>query len=46
MLKREEITSETSSSLIINLNVNFREKIKKNFAELNCTNEINEAEIS
>ena len=47
ILKREEITNKTSSSfLIINLRINFREEIKKNFAELNYINEINEIKIS
>ena len=46
MLRREEIMSETLSSLIINLNVNFHKEIKKDFAELNFMNEINEIKIS
>ena len=46
MLKREKIMNEMLLSfLIIHLRINFREKVKKNFAELNYINEINEIKI-
>ena len=46
MLKRKEITSKMSLlSLIIRLKINFYKEIKKDFAELNYINEINEIKI-